>query len=115
MNHNNFWATLDELVAGSRIVIDRPAGSAHPRYPELIYPHNYGYLEGTQSADGGGIDVWVGSLPEQTITAVICTVDTVKRDSEIKILLDCTAQEAETIFGVHNSGPQSALLMERPQ
>lgn len=115
MNHDKFWATLDELVASSELVIDRPAKSAHPRYPDLIYPHDYGYLAGTQSADGGGIDVWAGSLPERAITAVICTVDMVKRDSEMKILLGCTPAEIETIFSVHNSGPMSALLMERPQ
>lgn len=63
MDHLAFWAALDELVATSTVRIDRPKGTAHPRYPSFIYPLDYGYLEGTQAADGGGIDVWVGSLP----------------------------------------------------
>ena len=53
----DFWRALDALVAGSEIVIDRPRGSAHPRYPDVIYPLDYGYLAGTRAADGDGIDV----------------------------------------------------------
>lgn len=30
------WIALDELVASSRLVIDRPKVSAHPRYPDSI-------------------------------------------------------------------------------
>jgi inorganic pyrophosphatase len=101
----SFWQHLDQLVATSNLKIDRPKGSAHPRYPDLIYPHDYGYLENTQSGDGDGIDVWLGSLPEKIVTALICTVDMGKRDAEVKILLGCTPQEAREILETHNSGP----------
>lgn len=40
-----FWSALDELVAGSDLVIDRPQGAAHPRYPDLVYPLDYGFPE----------------------------------------------------------------------
>jgi len=111
--NNNFWKRIDELVATSEIVIDRPKGTAHPRYPEFVYPHDYGYLAGTSSMDGDGIDVWKGSLDGEKVTAVICTVDMTKRDSEMKILLGCTPQEAETILATHNNGPQSGILITR--
>ena len=52
-----FWSALDTLVRQSEIVIDRPRGSSHPRYPDFIYPVDYGYLKSTASMDGGGIDV----------------------------------------------------------
>lgn len=78
-----FWTALDELVSSSEIVIDRPKGSAHPRFPAFIYKVDYGYLKDTSSMDGAGIDVWVGS-GEKKIDAVICVVDLRKRDSEIK-------------------------------
>jgi inorganic pyrophosphatase len=109
-----FWQALDALVASSAVVVDRPRGSGHPRYPDFIYPLDYGYLAGTLSADGGGIDVWVGSLPERKVTAVICSVDLVKRDSEVKLLLGCTAHEAQTILAVHNADSQSAICVLRP-
>jgi inorganic pyrophosphatase len=113
MGTENFWNTLEQLIALSRVVIDRPKGSHHPRYPELVYPLDYGYLENTQSMDGGGIDVWVGSLPERLIDAVICTVDLHKQDSEIKLLLGCTKKEAQEILRFHNDGTQAGLLIRR--
>jgi inorganic pyrophosphatase len=45
----------------SEIVIDRPKGTVHPKYPEFAYQVDYGYLKDTSSMDGAGIDVWVGS------------------------------------------------------
>ena len=53
----DFWTTLDQLVSDSEIVIDRPKGSAHPKYPDFIYKVDYGYLNNTSSMDGQGIDV----------------------------------------------------------
>lgn len=108
-----FWERLDDLVAGGRMVIDRPKGTAHPRYPTFIYPLDYGYLDGTQAMDGDGVDVWVGSLPERRVTAILCTVDTVKRDTELKLLLGCTPEEAQTILQTHNGEFQSAILIQR--
>lgn len=99
--NNEFWAALDELVAGSEIVIDRPKGSAHPKYPDFIYKVDYGYLKNTSSMDGTGIDVWVGSN-EKRVDAIICTVDLMKNDSEIKILIGCTEKEKEIIYKTHN-------------
>jgi len=97
-----FWALLDRLVSESEIIIDRPKGSRHPRFPSLIYKADYGYLKGTSSMDGGGIDVWRGSDPEMRLDAVICTVDLMKRDSEIKLLIGCTEEEKAMILATHN-------------
>ena len=60
-NNIEFWNALDNLVANSEIIIDRPKGTAHPKYPNFIYKVDYGYLKDTSSMDGAGIDVWVGS------------------------------------------------------
>lgn len=64
--------------------------------------------------DAGGIDVWAGSQRESGVTGVICTVDLIKMDAEIKILLGCTTEEAQSILRLHNEGPQSAVLITRP-
>ncbi len=114
MEAGRFWIHLDELVAGSQIVIDRPKGSADSRFPDYVYPYDYGYLAGTASGDGHGIDVWIGSCPTRRPTAVICSVDLRKRDSEIKVLIGCTDGEAEEILGAHNFGGRSGLLIVRP-
>jgi coenzyme F420-0:L-glutamate ligase/coenzyme F420-1:gamma-L-glutamate ligase len=109
----DFWAAFDRLVANSRIVIDRPKGSHHPRYPDIIYPSDYGYLAGTASMDGGGIDIWVGSLVERKLEAVIFTVDLNKRDSEVKLLLGCTRQETQEILKLLNEKSMRAILVQR--
>lgn len=70
----DFWSALDSLTSDSEIVIDMPKGSAHPKYSNLIYKVDYGYLKNTFSPDGSGIDCWLGS-GEKKIDAVICTVD----------------------------------------
>ncbi|HEY3416974.1 MAG TPA: inorganic pyrophosphatase, partial [Armatimonadota bacterium] len=80
---------------------------------EMIYPLDYGYLQGTQAADGNEIDCWVGSLPERTITAVVFTVDLLKRDMEGKLLLGCTPEEMQVVMDFYGSGPMAAQLLER--
>ena len=99
--NEDFWKALDELVSNSVIVIDRPRGSAHPRFPDFIYKVDYGYLKDTASMDGAGIDVWVGS-GDKTIDAIMCIVDLMKRDSEIKILVGCTEEEKLEVYKTHN-------------
>ena len=99
--NEDFLKALDELVSNSEIVIDRPRGSAHPRFPNFIYKVDYGYLKDTASMDGGGIDVWVGS-GDKKVDAIMCIVDLMKRDSEIKILVGCTEEEKLEVYNTHN-------------
>lgn len=51
--------------------------------------------------DGAGIDVWVGTNGKN-IDAIMCIVDLMKRDSEIKILIGCTEEEKDIIYETHN-------------
>ena len=114
MYTSKFWSALDKLVEISDIIIDRPKDSAHPRYPDFIYPLDYGYLDNTSSMDGDGIDVWQGSDPAQNLTAIICIVDLMKRDSEIKLLIGCTEEEIQTVLEFHNSSEfMKGLLVRR--
>lgn len=93
-----FWQEMAHIAASRPIVIDRPRGKAHPHYSELIYPFDYGYVEGTFSADGDGIDVWIGSQGKGTLTGILCTYDTIERDAEIKLLLGCTEDDVQVIM-----------------
>jgi inorganic pyrophosphatase len=112
--NDGFWQAIDTLVARSVILIDRPRGTRHPRYAGLVYPVDYGYLEGTSSMDGGGVDVWKGTDPGQRIDAIICTVDLCKMDSEIKILIGCTGDEKQRIYDLHNeSESMKGILIHR--
>lgn len=95
--NEKFWQHLQTLVYESKIVIDRPKGTYHPKYPDLVYEVDYGYLENTSSMDGQGIDVFVGTENNQKVNGFAITIDLVKKDSEIKILIGCNDKEKEKI------------------
>lgn len=104
----SFWQAMAELLAANAMIIDRPKGSSHPRYPDIIYPFDYGYLENTSASDGDGIDVWLGSLntvmntqSAKTLTGILCTFDTLKRDAEIKLLVGCSEEDIQMIRTFH--------------
>jgi inorganic pyrophosphatase len=104
----SFWQAMTELLKTNAVIIDRPKGSSHPRYGRTVYPFDYGYLENTTSSDGGGIDVWLGSLNSvvdnvsvKMLTGILCTFDTLKRDAEIKLLIGCTGQDIRMIQEFH--------------
>ena len=57
---------MDYDIIGKTVrgVIDRPLGSRHPRYPDLFYPVNYGYVSGVTGGDGEEQDVYVLGVSE---------------------------------------------------
>ncbi len=106
-----FWQRLDALLERSRIVIDRPKGSTHPHYTDIVYALDYGYLEGTTSTDGEGLDVWLGSDPNRMLDAIICTVDLDKGDAEMKLLVGCTTDEKAYIERFYNEYPNMGAVV----
>ena len=113
MKHNDqFWKEMELLIQNSSIFIDRPKHSAHPHYPEMIYPLDYGYLENTTASDGDGIDVWLGSMNTKTLTGILCTFDKIKRDAEIKLLISCTNEDIQIIREFH--GEMRTLFIPNP-
>lgn len=73
---------------------------------------DYGYLKNTTSMDNAGIDVWVGTA-EKRIDAIMCTVNLMKKDSEIKILIGCTEKEKAIVYETHNETPYMKGIMIR--
>lgn len=110
---HEFWLELDKIIQTSNIIIDRPKGSAHPRFPQIIYPLDYGYLDNTNSMDGSGIDIWVGTAETKTADSLLCTIDNFKRDSEIKILYGCLDSEKDIIYQFLNIKYMRALMINR--
>ena len=51
----------DKDVIGKKVcvIVDRPLGSMHPKYNNLIYPVNYGYINGIIAGDGEFQDAYV--------------------------------------------------------
>lgn len=44
------------------VVIDRPIGSVHPKYEDMIYPLNYGFIPNVFGGDGEELDVYLMGL-----------------------------------------------------
>ena len=47
-----------------RVIVDRPTGSYHPNYKEMVYPINYGYVEGIIAPDGEEQDAYILGVDE---------------------------------------------------
>ncbi len=107
-----FWGALERLVQRSEIVIDRPKGTAHPKFPDFIYEVDYGYLTHTKSMDGEGIDIWLGTQG-RSVDALMCIVDLMKGDSEIKILIGCSEDEKKAVYRTHNTKPNMRGILIR--
>jgi len=110
--NDEFWQALDKLVSESEIIIERPKGSRHPKYLDYTYPLDYGYLKNTSAMDGDGIDVWKGSSGN-TVDAIICTVDLMKRDGEIKILIGCSDEEMKLAMPPSTQEGMKGMLVVR--
>ena len=41
------------------VTVDRPLGSRHPEFPDLVYPVNYGYVPGVMAPDGEEQDAYI--------------------------------------------------------
>lgn len=46
------------------VIIDRPLGSRHPGYPDMLYTVNYGYVPGIAAGDGEEQDAYVLGVDE---------------------------------------------------
>lgn len=85
-DHHN----LKELIGRTfSMTVDRPLGSCHPRYPEMIYPINYGYLPDTMAGDGMQQDVYLLGVnrPVETFSGVIIAILQRADDVEDKLVM----------------------------
>lgn len=71
------------------VKIDRPLGSSHPNYPDLIYLANYGYVPNTVSGDGEELDCYIlGEYkPLKEYKGVCIAVIHRKEDDDDKLII----------------------------
>jgi len=53
------------------------------------------------------------SIDEGHLDAVLCTVDVLKRDAELKLLVGCSLTEKHAARDFHTGEHMSAILVER--
>lgn len=71
------------------MVIDRPLGSTHPRYPDSVYPLNYGCIAGTRAGDGDPVDAYVlgVDVPVDAFTGEVIAIVIRRDDVEDKLVV----------------------------
>lgn len=86
------------------VTIDRPLGSRHPRF-DMIYPINYGYVEGVIGGDQEEQDAYIVGIHESVTTFTGRIIAVVERydDCETKWVVapenqSYTVEELETIL-----------------
>ena len=96
LNNALFWQKLDTIYLSSELVIDKPKGYVHPLYANLIYPVDYGYLKDTLSVNEG-ISTYRGT-GNNGLQHLIITGDILKKDIEVKLLVNCVETEVREIL-----------------
>ena len=101
------------------VTVDRPLGSAHPDYPEMIYPVNYGYIAGIMAPDGEEQDAYILGVqePVQQFTGRIIAIVRRADDVEEKWVVyptDMTfsKQEIAELIRFQEQYFQSEIIME---
>ena len=66
------------------VVIDRPMGYKNPKYPDMVYPINYGYIEGVIAADGEEQDMYVLGVDEPVSTYTGVVIAAIRRLDDVE-------------------------------
>jgi catechol 2,3-dioxygenase-like lactoylglutathione lyase family enzyme len=98
------WGAHEALIRENGLTIDRPRYTRHPDHPEIVYPIDYGYINGTVGEDGVEIDLFVGTA-DTGLVGVLRTVDHRKGDTEFKLIYNCSASEVYLVNGFINFAP----------
>lgn len=109
LNNAFFWQKIDSLMLSTNIVISQPKGSHHPKYINMVYPVDYGYLN-----DIAEIKVFKGSIKTSKIDAIMVVGDILKRDLEVKLLLGCNEEEERRILEfINQTDYQKGIMVRR--
>ena len=66
------------------VKIDRPIGSVHPEYNDMVYPVNYGYIEGIYADDLEEQDAYVLGVLEPVSEFTGRVIAVIKRENDVE-------------------------------
>ena len=55
---------LEMIGKSVKVIVDRPLGTYHPKYKDIYYSVNYGYVEGVIAPDGEEQDAYILGINE---------------------------------------------------
>lgn len=113
-NNAFFWQKLDTLYVSSTIGLEFKKGSNHPIYEKLIYPVDYGIIEDAHNFGNIKMGVFKGANDSHSVDAIAVNIDTLQRDSDIKLLVGCNEDEIFRIMQFLNETDfQKSILVRR--
>ena len=67
-----------------KVTVDRPLGSRHPEYTDMVYPVNYGYIVGIIAPDGEEQDAYILGVdhPVDTFTGKMIAI--IRRSDDVE-------------------------------
>jgi len=110
------WEKWQVCICNNGITVERPRTTAHPDYPSVVYPLDYGFVNDTLGTDGDPVDVFVGRGTTGLVGGIL-TTDVRQQDREMKLLYDCTPPEVYTAHGFINYDRtllEGVLVLRRP-
>lgn len=66
------------------VTVDRPLGSYHPEHPDMYYPVNYGYIEGTMAADAEEEDAYILGVSEPVAEFTGRVIAIINREDDVE-------------------------------
>ena len=101
-----------------KVTVDRPLGSKHPDY-NMVYPVNYGYVEGIFAGDGEEQDAYIlgVDVPVSEFSGVLIAVVHRLNDNEDKWVvapegMSFTADEIRNILHFQEQYFKSEIIMQ---
>ena len=76
---------LNDIIGRTvTVTVDRPLGSAHPNYKDMIYTLNYGYIEGLLAPDGEDQDAYILGVNEPVATFTGHIIAVIRRYDDVE-------------------------------
>ena len=66
------------------VIVDRPLGSTHPKHKDMIYPVNYGFVEGIIAGDLEEQDCYILGIDEPVETFKGKVIAIIKRKNDVE-------------------------------
>lgn len=114
----NIMKSIQYIGNNVNVKIDRPLGSAHPKYSESIYPINYGFIPNTISGDGEELDCYIlgENIPLKTYQGkCISVIHRLEEDDDKLIVVpegkDYSIQEIKELTNFQEKYYKSTIIM----
>ena len=66
------------------VTVDRKLGTRHPKHNDMIYPINYGYIDGIMAPDGEYQDAYILGVDEPIVSFEGIVIAIIKRNNDIE-------------------------------